>query len=45
MDYAGSALPKSEVAKMILNRPFIFAIKSNDTILFTGIVNNPTEKQ
>lgn len=43
--YSGSSLPKNEVAKMILNRPFIFAIKSNDTILFTGIVNNPTEKQ
>lgn len=45
IDYMGSALPKSEVAKMILNRPFIFAIKSNDTILFIGIVHNPAEKQ
>jgi serpin B len=40
----GSALPKNEVAEMILNRPFIFALKSNDRLLFMGVVNNPTEK-
>lgn len=45
IDYSGSAPSKNEVAKMILNRPFIFAIKSNDTILFIGIAHNPTEKQ
>lgn len=45
IDYMGCARPKDEVAEMILNRPFIFAIKSNDTILFIGIVNNPAEKQ
>ncbi|MBL4935605.1 serpin family protein [Clostridium sp. YIM B02515] len=45
IDYAGSAAPKPEKAEMILNRPFIFAIKVNrDNILFVGIVNNPKEK-
>jgi serpin B len=41
---SGDALPKNEVAEMILNRPFIFALKSNDRLLFMGVVNNPTEK-
>jgi serpin B len=44
LDYAGSSPPKNEVAEMILNRPFIFAIKSNDRVLFIGVVNNPAEK-
>ena len=45
IDYAGAATPKQEKAEMILNRPFIFAIKANhDNILFVGIVNNPKEK-
>jgi len=44
IDYAGSAPPKQEKAEMILNRPFIFAIKANGgNILFVGIVNNPKE--
>ena len=41
--YCGSAPPKDEVAEMILNRPFIFAIKSNGKITFIGVVNNPME--
>lgn len=44
IDYVGSAPPKDEVAEMILNRPFIYAIKSNDEFLFIGVVNNPTDK-
>lgn len=45
INYAGSALAKDEVAEMILNRPFIFAIKSNNgALLFIGVVNNPAEK-
>lgn len=44
LNYAGSSPPKNEVAEMILNRPFIFAIKSNDRVLFIGVVNNPAEK-
>lgn len=45
IDYAGSTPPKQEKAEMILNRPFIFAIKANrDNILFVGVVNNPKEK-
>ena len=45
IDYAGSAPPNENVAEMILDRPFIFAIKSyDDTILFIGVVNNPTDK-
>jgi serpin B len=45
LHYSGSAPPKDEKAEMILNRPFIFAIKDNTgNILFVGIVNNPNEK-
>jgi serine protease inhibitor len=45
LHYAGSAPPKDEKAEMILNRPFIFAIKDNTgNVLFVGIVNNPNEK-
>jgi serpin B len=45
LHYAGSAPPKDEKAEMILNRPFIFAIKDNTgNVLFVGIVNNPHEK-
>ncbi|ERI94675.1 serine proteinase inhibitor [Clostridiales bacterium oral taxon 876 str. F0540] len=44
IEYGGSARPKQEKAEMILNRPFIFAIKANGgNILFVGIVNNPKE--
>jgi serpin B len=42
IDYCGSAPSKEILAEMILDRPFIFAITSdNGTILFIGIVNNP----
>ena len=41
----GSAMPTGNVAEMILDRPFIFAIKAyDDTILFIGVVNNPIDK-
>ena len=41
----GSAPPNENVAEMILDRPFIFAIKSYDgTIVFIGVVNNPIDK-
>jgi len=45
IDYMGSAAPNENVAEMILDRPFIYAIKSsNDAILFVGVVNNPSDK-
>lgn len=45
IQYSGSAPPKDEVAEMILNRPFIYAITSNTgAVLFMGVVNNPSEK-
>lgn len=45
IDYDGAAPSKEEKAEMILNRPFIYAIKTNTgQILFVGIVNNPNEK-
>jgi len=45
INYCGSAPPNENVAAMILDRPFIFVIKSaNDMILFIGVVNNPLEK-
>lgn len=41
---AGSAAPNEKVAEMILDRPFIFAIISNNgAILFLGVVNNPAD--
>ena len=43
---AGSAAPKpnENIAEMILDRPFIFVIRSNNgAILFVGVVNNPAE--
>lgn len=43
--YCGSAPPNENVAEMILDRPFIFAIKADEgTILFIGVVNNPIDK-
>jgi serine protease inhibitor len=42
--YSGSAPSEDEVAEMILNRPFIYAIKSNGRPIFIGVVNNPAEK-
>lgn len=43
MMYAGSAMPTGS-AEMILDRPFIYAIRSNTgAILFIGVVNNPAE--
>jgi serine protease inhibitor len=45
IDYNGANPPNGNVAEMILDRPFIYVIKShNGTILFVGVVNNPTEK-
>jgi serpin B len=45
IDYVGSAPAKDEIAEMILDRPFIFVIKADsDTILFIGVINNPTQK-
>ncbi|MGB7605916.1 MAG: serpin family protein [Lutisporaceae bacterium] len=42
IDFAGSAPPNGKIAEMILDRPFIFAITSNNgVVLFVGIVNNP----
>ncbi len=42
--YAGSAPPNSNIAEIILDRPFMYFIKSaNGTVLFVGIVNNPVQ--
>lgn len=39
--YAGAAMP-TDTAEMILNRPFIYVITSNNgTVLFIGICENP----
>ena len=43
IQYAGAGLPKDK-AEMILNRPFIYGIVSNNgTLLFVGICENPVE--
>lgn len=42
--YSGSAPPKDEIAEMILNRPFIYAIRFKGSVIFIGVVNNPAEK-
>ena len=43
-NYVGSEPPNEKVAEMILNRPFVFAVKSRQgAILFAGVVNNPTD--
>jgi len=40
--YCGAAMSNENIAEMILDRPFIFAITSNQgVILFMGVVNNP----
>ncbi len=41
IDYAGAALPQDN-ADIILDRPFIFIIKSSYGALFMGVVNDPT---
>ncbi len=42
MDLATSGAPNDNEIKMILNRPFIFAITNNSgAILFIGICHNP----
>lgn len=43
IDYAGAALPNEKVAKIILDRPFIYGITSDNGIpLFVGVCRNPT---
>jgi serpin B len=43
IDYAGSSPPKDKIAEMILNRPFIYGITSNNgALLFIGVCTNPT---
>lgn len=43
IQYSGAGLPKDK-AEMILNRPFIYGIVSNNgTLLFVGICENPVE--
>lgn len=45
LQYVGSAAPNEKVAEMILDRPFIYVILSNDgTLLFVGVCRNPVEK-
>jgi serpin B len=45
LDMAGSAPPKDDLAEMILNRLFIYAVRSDSgAVLFIGVVNNPSEK-
>ena len=38
---AGAAAPPDEIIDFTLDRPFLFAITSNDIPLFVGAVNNP----
>lgn len=38
--YAGAALPVDE-AEMILDRPFLYAVKNQGQVLFVGICENP----
>ncbi|MBR4879586.1 MAG: serpin family protein, partial [Clostridia bacterium] len=42
VQYTGAALPVGR-ADMILNRPFIFGISYNGTLLFIGICDNPAK--
>ena len=43
IQYSGAGMPKDK-AEMILNRPFIYGIVSNNgTLLFVGICENPVE--
>lgn len=42
IDYAGAMKPEDK-ADMILNRPFIFGITQNNTLLFIGICANPAK--
>lgn len=41
IDYAGAAIPEDN-ADIILDRPFIFIIKSSYGALFMGVVNDPS---
>jgi serpin B len=42
VDYTGGGMPPEDLIKMSLNRPFVFAILSeNDVPLFLGVVSNP----
>ncbi len=41
IDYAGAAPPDGR-AEMILNRPFIYGIVANGTLLFVGVCGDPT---
>ena len=38
--WAGAALPQGR-AEMILNRPFLYAVKNKGQILFVGICQDP----
>lgn len=38
IDYAGSAMPEGR-AELILDRPFLFFVRSGGTVLFIGVVN------
>lgn len=41
-DNAGAAPPEdSAICVMDLDRPFIFLIKAENTVLFVGVVENP----
>ena len=37
----GAAAPPEEIIDFVLDRPFLFAITTNDIPLFVGTVNNP----
>ena len=38
---AGAAMPPDEIIDFVLDRPFVFAITSNQIPLFVGTVNMP----
>lgn len=43
ISFAGSGMP-TDRAEMILDRPFIYGINVNGTLLFTGVCQNPAAK-
>lgn len=40
----GAALPPEQRLEMILNRPFLYGVRSADTLLFIGVCENPAQQ-
>ena len=43
IDYAGAAMPLPEEVDMVLDRPFLYGIYSQNVLVFVGICQNPAE--